>query len=126
MKCPVCGAKTSGLLWFDGSRAFFQCLKHSNHLFFPVEAFTLSKELLYKAVFERAERISEDSVIFVDPKKAKIIAAMGSRVASFDIMNIVGNLTEKDMKALRKYAATIKIISEEIENRIKGNFPKGE
>jgi len=125
MKCPVCGAKTSGLLWFDGSRAFFQCLKHSNHIFFPIEVFVLSEELLYEVVLERAEGISEVSIIFVDPKKAKIIAAMGSRVASPDVMDIVGNLTEKDMGTLRKYVATIKIISEEIENRIKRNFSKG-
>ena len=124
MKCPVCGAKTSGLLWFDGSRAFFQCLKHSNHIVFPVEVFTLSEELLYEVVLERAKGIPEDSIIFVDPKKAKIITAMGSRVDSPEIMDIVGNLTEKDIEELHsEYVATIETISREIKH--KEDFSKG-
>lgn len=118
MKCPVCGAETSGLLWFDGSRAFFQCLEYSNHLVFPIEVFTLSQEFLYKAVLERAEGIPETSIVFVDTKEAEIIAAMGSRVASLAIMKIVGDITEKDIKTLyNKYAATIETILKEIEHR---------
>ena len=115
MKCPVCGAKTSRLLWFDGSRAFFQCLEHSNHLIFPIEVFILPEELLYEAVFERTKRISEVSTIFVNPEEAKTIAAMGSRVDSPAVMDIISNITKEDMEALyKKYAEITRIISEEI------------
>ena len=120
MKCPVCGAETSGLLWFDGSRAFFQCSEHSNHLILHAETF---KKLLSKRVFERAERIPESSTIFINSEEIEIIAAMGSRVASPTIMNIVNNITIENIEALyNKYIRIILIIQEEIEYASQENF----
>jgi len=132
MKCPICGAEIKWF-WFDGSRAFSQCPNDLYHLIFHIEP--LLKKSLWKIVFEREKRIKEElipkfalsypdikpSIARIDPKEAKIIAAMGSRIASPIVMDIINSITIEDVEMLhRKYAMTILIIQAEMgyEERI--------
>ncbi len=117
MECPVCGAKMSGLLWFDGSRAFFQCLENPNHLLLHVETLKTLPEKV-TIVIDREERIREANVsmVFIDSKEAKRIAAMGSRVASPAVMDIMSNITKKVIAILSdKYTESIVIVLLEIK-----------
>ena len=121
MKCPICGAETSGLLWFDGSRAFFQCRKNSNHILLHAETLeTLSAKTVIVTDREKRIREANISMVFVDPEEAEIIAAMGSRVASLAVMRIMRNITKEKVATLsNKYTTSIGIILSEVEHRIK-------
>ena len=93
------------------------------------------KKPTWRIVFEREKRIKEvlipkyalcypdiePSIARIDLDEIKKMAAMGSRVASLEVMKIVNSITMEEFKALyKKYAMTTMIIAEEIghEERI--------
>ncbi|MEA1936731.1 MAG: hypothetical protein U9N04_01300 [Patescibacteria group bacterium] len=120
MKCSICNTEIKWL-WFDSSRIFAQCPKNPYHLVFFIEP--LLKKPLRKIILDREERLREKfsntntSIVFINQKEARTIAALGSRVDSPAVMEIVNATTKKDIEALReKYAPIIEMISEEIEH----------
>ena len=130
MKCPVCGAETE-LVGFDGSRVIYQCRKNPKHFFSPKELF-LKKELLPEIVAEREKEIGEIILklapdlkkeypnakllmISINPKDARDVAFIGSRVAPGVSMEILmrGKIEELN----NENAMSIRVILWELEGR---------
>jgi len=136
MRCPVCGSVIPCYLGFDGSRVIAQCRKNPLHFFFPIELF-LKEEFLPEIVVERVESIGKTilelapalkreysnarlSMVFINPKEARRITSMGSRVA----FSVTGEITREEVIALNnKYAMTIRIILREIKHK-EGKFKR--